>query len=431
MPWRLRYQVLRILKDAFWLMPAVCIAAGVLFAHLSRWLDSQVTFSMLNFTPDGARNLLSGLSSSLLTFLVFVVSSMLLIVQIASGQLTPRIIAMAFTNRFTQYTLGLFVFTYTYTLSTLARIEDKVPQLSVLLVVVITMMCIVVLFWFAQQLGISLRPVSILQVVGEATRNVVDGVYPQKFIADVSKRPNWRDEVTGLDSRIVVYRSNSGVLLAFDAKRLVSAATLARCVVELIPQVGDFLPKGEPLFRIYPSTAPIPEHELQQSVIVGSERTLELDPMFGFRIMVDIAARALSPAINDPTTAVMAIDQVHRLLRYVGERRLSDGTIYDAQQQLRVTFPTPNWEDFTNMAFSEIRMFGIGSVQIPRRLRSMLEHLLEVMPEARKLALLEELKLLDNAVDQSYPAGIMRSRALTADRQGLGGSPVIKAKQTS
>lgn len=430
MPWRLRYHLLRIFKYSFWLMPAVCIVAGVLCAIFCRWVDRQIGISLMNFTPDGARNLLSGMSGSLLTFLVFVVSSMLLIVQIASGQLTPRIIAMAFTNRLIQYTLGLFVFTYTYTLSTLARIEDKVPQVSVALAVVFTLLCIIVLFWFAQRLGISLRPVSILQAVGELTRHVVDGVYPQKYIADVSKRRNWRDEVKGLDSRVVVHRSNSGVLLAIDTRRLVTAAIQARCVVELIPQVGDFLPKDEPLFRVYPTTAPILDHALQQSVLVGSERTLELDPMFGFRIMVDIAARALSPAINDPTTAVMAIDQIHRLLRYVGERRLSDGTIYDDQQKLRVVFPTPNWEDFTSMAFSEIRMFGISSVQIPRRLRAMLEHLLEVMPEARQAALLEELRLLDSAVEASYPAGIMRSRAMTADRQGLGGSPVAKPKQT-
>lgn len=426
MPWRLRYHVRRILTSSFWLMPAMCIVAGVICAIFCRWIDRQTGTSLMNFTPDGARNLLSGMAGSLLTFLVFVVSSMLLIVQIASGQLTPRIIAMAFSNRLTQNTLGLFAFTYTYTLSTLARIEDKVPQFSVALAVVFTLACIIILFWFAQQLGISLRPVSILQSVGEATRHVVEGVYPQKYIADVSKRRNWRDEVKGLDSRVVEYRSNSGVLLAIDTQRLVIAATQAKCVVQLIPQVGDFLPKDEPLFRIYPATAPIHEHELQQSVIVGSERTLELDPMFGFRIMVDIAARALSPAINDPTTAVMAIDQIHRLLRYVGERRLSDGTIFDEQQQLRFAFPTPNWEDFTNMAFSEIRMFGISSVQIPRRLRAMLEHLLEVMPEARKPALLEELKLLDSAVEQAYPAGIMRSRAMTADRQGLGGTPIAK-----
>lgn len=431
MTWQVRYRLRQLLHSSFWLTPAICIVVGILFGMLTRWIDGATHLSFLNLSPDGARNLLSSLSSSLLTFLVFVVSSMLLIVQIASGQLTPRIIAMTFSNRTAQRTLGFFVFNYTYTLSILARIEDSVPQLSVGLSVISALIGIVVLFWFAQQLGSSLRPVSILQSVAEATRQVVDQVYPQKFIADASKRPEWRDEVKGLNSNVITYRSHSGVLLAIDTHRLLEAANRAHSVIELIPQVGDFLSKDEPLFRIYPATATMSDHELQASVLVGSERTLELDPMFGFRIMVDIAARALSPAINDPTTAVMAIDQLHRLLRYVGERRLSDGTIYDAQRNLRIAFPTPNWEDFTSMACTEIRMFGAGSIQIPRRLRAMLDHLLEVMPEARKPALVQELELLQQATQHEYPTGITKQQAETPDRQGLGGSPTGKNSQPS
>ena len=430
MSWQFRYHLRRILMHSFWLTPGLCILAGILLGIITRWMDGWVHLPFFNFSPEGARNLLSSLSGSLLTFLVFVVSSMLLIVQIASGQLTPRIIAMTFSSQLAQRTLGFFVFNYTYSLSILARINDSVPQLSVGLAVLSTLISIVVLFWFAQQLGGSLRPVSILHSVGEATRKVVGEVYPQKFIADVNQRPNWRDDVKGLDSRVVMHRSGSGVLLAIDTRRLMNAATRAGCVIELIPQVGDFLPKDEPLFRIYPAAASIPEPELQESVLVGSERTLELDPMFGFRIMVDIAARALSPAINDPTTAVMAIDQLHRLLRYVGERRLSDGTIYDAQHALRIAYPTPNWEDFTSMACTEIRMFGVSSIQIPRRLRAMLEHLLEVLPEQRKAALQEELSLLQQATRAGYPNDVNRLRAETSDRQGLGGSPTKNGQPT-
>lgn len=431
MSWQLQYRLRQVLLHSFWLTPALCILAGILLSILTRWLDNQLQIPFFRFTPEGARNLLSSLSGSLLTFLVFVVSSMLLIVQMASGQLTPRIISMAFSARVVQRTLGYFVFNYTYCLSILARIDDSVPQFSAGLGVLCTLISIVMLFWFAQQLGGSLRPVSILHRIAEATREVASQVYPEKFIADLSKRRNWRDEVQGLDSRVVLYQSGSGVLLAIDTQRLKEAAVKANCVLELIPQVGDFLPKDEPLFRIYPASATIPEDELQESVIVGSERTLELDPMFGFRIIVDIAARALSPAINDPTTAVMAIDQLHRLLRYMGERRLSDGTIHDSKNNLRIAFPTPNWEDFTSMACTEIRMFGISSIQVPRRLRAMLEHLLDVMPEARKAALQEELFLLKQATQEAYPYAVNRVRAETPDRQGLGGTPAVRNAGTT
>ena len=101
---------------------------------------------------------------------------------------------------------------------------------------------------------------------------------------------------------------------------LVFLAQRADCVIEMVPQVGDFVEAEQPLFRIFGDGALPPEAALHQSVAVGPERTLEQDPAFAFRIMVDIASKGLSPAINDPTTAVLAIDQIQYLLRQLGSR---------------------------------------------------------------------------------------------------------------
>jgi uncharacterized membrane protein len=152
------------------------------------------------------------------------------------------------------------------------------------------------------------------------------------------------------------------------------------------------------------------------------ERTLEQAPGFAFRLVVDIASRALSPAINDPTTAVLAIDQIHRLLRHVGSRQLDSGMICDSEGKLRLIVPAPRWEDFVCLAVSEIRLFGAKSLQVPRRLQAMLEHLIEVLPSPRAPALRQELALLHKAVDREYPEAEDRQRAETSDRQGLGGS---------
>ena len=149
---------------------------------------------------------------------------------------------------------------------------------------------------------------------------------------------------------------------------------------------------------------------------------MEQDPGFAFRIMVDIAERALSPAINDPTTAVLALDQLHRLLRYVGQKQLGPGRVSDGQGTLRLLYPTPQWEDFVMLAVSEIRLFGASSLQIPRRLRAMLEHLIAVLPEARTPALRQEVVLLHSAVERGYLEAEDRRRAETGDRQGIGGS---------
>src|SRR5690349_1908152 len=129
---------------------------------------------------------------------------------------------------------------------------------------------------------------------------------------------------------------------------------------------------------------------------------MEQDPTFAYRIVVDLALKALSPAINDPTTAVLAIDQLHRLLRLVGKRHLRTDDIINASGQLRVIFPTPNWEDFVHLTFSEIRQCGSSNLQIVRRLRAMIENLNQTLPSHRRPAFEQQLSLLDREVTRVF-----------------------------
>src|SRR5262249_365139 len=147
--------------------------------------------------------------------------------------------------------------------------------------------------------------------------------------------------------------------------------------------VGDFVAVGDPLFRVFQGGATLRAEAVHQSVAVGQERTLEQDPTFAFRIIVDIASKGLSAAINDPTTAVLALDQIHHLLRNVGGRCLDEGRVYDAAGKLRLVYRTPDWEDFVRLAVTEIRQFGGASIQIARRLHAMLENLIQTLPEER------------------------------------------------
>src|SRR6202008_2222872 len=147
----------------------------------------------------------------------------------------------------------------------------------------------------------------------------------------------------GLPRREVIHDGASEVVLAVDAATLVAEARRSGGVIELAPRVGDFLAWGQVLFRLYGDAADIPDRRLRATVAFGPERTLEQDPMFAFRILVDIGLKALSPAINDPTTAVLALDQVHRLLRTVGRRKLRGEVVSDTSGQPRLIFRTPNW----------------------------------------------------------------------------------------
>jgi uncharacterized membrane protein len=149
---------------------------------------------------------------------------------------------------------------------------------------------------------------------------------------------------------------------------------------------------------------------------------MEQDSAFAFRVIVYIGIKALSPAINDPTTAVMAIDQLHRLLGLVGGRHLHGDSLFDAQGAQRLIFPTPGWDDFVQLAVSEIRLYGAGNFQISRRLRAMIENLLESLPKNRHPALRRELDLLDRVLPKLHESAEDLDLATKADFQGLGGS---------
>ena len=423
MTWLQRYRLRYFLRYSFWLVPLVWMLAAMAALPLVRWLDIETGWRLFNYSEEGARQILNGLASSMLTFMVFAVSALLLALQLASSALSPRIIAGAFANRVPQVSIGVFVFSYVFALGALARVETgHVPQLVVFVAILGNLLAIVVFFWFVYRVGSSLRPVAILLALSKRGRKVFDEVYPLKWNASVSDRtPQAREALSG-PSRVIEYAGTSGTFLAFGAAELVETARRADCVIELIPQVGDFLPKGDALFRIYPAGRKVDAAALLQMVAFGAERTLEQDPAFAFRVMVDIASRALSPAINDPTTAVLALDQLHADLLYLGRKQLDSGSASDHEGRLRLVDPTPQWEDFVALAVSEIRLFGAGSIQVARRLRAMLEHLAGALPEPRVPPLREELAMLQHSVESAFPEPKDRQRAQTGDLQGIGRS---------
>jgi uncharacterized membrane protein len=159
-------------------------------------------------------------------------------------------------------------------------------------------------------------------------------------------------------------------VLAVDVNRLVREAARSGGLIEFVPRVGDFVATDDPLFVLYGAATAIDDRILRTAVAFGPERTMEQDPLFAFRILVDIALKALSPAINDPTTAVLALDQVQRLLRVVGRQDLRTESIRDATGQRRLILRTPDWEDFVHVSCHEIRMCGASNVQIARRQRT-------------------------------------------------------------
>lgn len=419
MTWLWRYRLRHYVANAIWVFPLFSIFAALAAVRLSYLIDQRLG-AHANAERDATVSLLATLAASMFTFVVFVSSALLVAVQLASAQLTPRIIGIVFRSPYTKFALSVFIFTFVFTLSTLVRIRTDVPLLTTEIAAYGCVFSLAVFLVLIDQVGKSLRPSGALRAVAELGRDVIQSVYPHPMTEGRSGISPDAAEVFARKPTQTIFSSNDGVVVAFDVAGLNAFAQRADCTIELAPQVGDHIAVGDPLLHIYGGGAVAVDH-LAHSVVVGFERTLEQDPTFAFRIMVDIASKGLSPAINDPTTAVLALDQIHSLLRFVAGRNLDTGEVRDSTGHLRLVYRTPDWEDFVSLAVTEIRHFGGESIQIARRLRAMLENLIETLPAQRGEMLRAELGLLKRSAERFFADPEDRALAEERDAQGVGG----------
>jgi uncharacterized membrane protein len=427
MTWLQRYRARHYFSDSLWVLPVLATVAAVAAVRVLHWVEKDMEW-LSPVHPDTARGVLGMMASSLLTSAVFVCSALLLAVQLVSAQLTPRIISIVFRDRVTRLSLTVFAFMFTFSLASLIRVTSSVPLLTAHISAYGSFVGLAVFFYLIDHLGKVLRPSGALRTVAREGRKVVESVYPHT-LADLPEgsRPAAEHLPEGTPAA-TVRSADDGVVLAFDQEGLLALARRADCVIEMVPQVGDQVYGGDPLFRVFGGAA-LPESALCESIALGQERTLEQDATFAFRIMVDVALKALSPAINDPTTAVLSLDQIQHLLRIVGNRYLDTGQIRDAAGRLRLVYRTPDWEDFVHLAVTEIRQFGCESIQIARRLRAMLEHLIQVLPEARSVLLRSELALLRRSAERGFADPEDRALAEVRDFQGVGGKHQAPARE--
>lgn len=420
MTWLQRYRIRHYLSNSIWVWP---LMGMVLALVVARWILAVEEFQgwRSGVDPSRAQAVLGTMASSMFTFIIFVSSALLVAVQLASAQLTPRIIATVFRDPVTKVSLVVFVSAFTFTLTVIARMSEVVTPVAGYIAAYSGLVSLGVFLFLIDHVCKALRPSGALWSVASATRRVIAGVYPQGLSEQSLTSPE-RHPVPEGEPTCTIPCRRDGVVLAFDIAGLVALARHADCLIEFVPQVGDFVARGDPLFRIYQGGKSLNTHALYQLVAVGQERTLEQDPSFGFRIIVDIASKALSPAINDPTTAVMALDQLHHLLRDVGSRHLADERARDSEGKLRLIYRTPDWNDFVQLAITEVRHFGGASIQVMRRLRALLENLIQTLPEPRAALLRQELQLLHRAAIHFFPDPEDQALAEVSDLQGVGGN---------
>jgi uncharacterized membrane protein len=420
--WRWRRIRTRVARS-IWIIPAVyVIVALALAVLLVNWDVTSPLQSPLDLSSSSASTALAALGSGMIAFTGFVTSVVLLVVQFGSSQFSPRFLRWFRDDPTIKHSLGTFFATFLFALVATALTgrgaDDVVPYRALLGALVLSVASIGWFLALISHTSNNLRVAHVTQRVDAQARKVFDTVYPTGH-TEVQAARAAVQELDGSDPVQELRRDDVGmILVAVDRVALLRLAVDHDAVIELVAAVGDHVATGGLILRVY-GRKPIPHRRFRSGVFFGDERTIEDDPAFAIRLLVDVAIKALSPAVNDPTTAVQSIHRIEDVLRYASAKHLSVGVVTDSGNRARVIIPTPSWNDLVSLSLDEIRSFGADQYQIARRLRALLEDLLTDLPDERRPALQEQLRLLDEAVAAQFP-GSQRADALVADRQGLG-----------
>ena len=410
------------LRSSLWFIPSLCVALVIVLAEVLTRLDRRYpdAISFLEGGAESARGMLSTISSSMITLTGLVFTITIVVLQLASQQFSPRVLRTFLRDRHSQLALGVFVATFTYSLILLREVrstdgsgEEFVPSISIAAALALVVLSLVLFVDYIHHISQSIRVGTITNSIGDETREAIADIYDHEHTDDPVPLPELEP--------VVVPSPKSGVITSLDRDRLVSIGRETDSVIEVIPAIGDYNPQGAPLLRIY-GTKAVRESSFTDCVAVGVERTMQQDPAFGFRQLVDIAERGLSPAVNDPTTAVQCLDEIHDLLRRLAPRPFPSGQRFDSEGNLRLAFPVMSWDGYVSLACDEIRHYGGDSLQIHRRMRSMISDLLTVVPDERRAPLERQMRLLDAAADRHFRDEDDRATARKGDEQGIGGA---------
>jgi uncharacterized membrane protein len=444
-------EILRYLRESLWFIPGIFAIASLLLAGVLVLIDAEVgeTGAEIPFvyagSVEGAREVLATIAMSMLTFTGLVFSITMLVLQAASSQLSPRVLRTFLRDRGNQVVLGLFVATFLFALFVLRYTrsagEDNgnelVPGLSISAAFVLLLAAIAAFIYYIDHMAHAIRASTVIHNIAAETRTVLDDLFPEPFgepeedehsevvgaaDADAARRAALPHDPPTHDVRA----PRSGVLVAVDENGMLKAVGRSNGAqeqdrfVEMVPLIGDYVPEDSTVFRVWGEWEDDELKGLRRAIEMGKERTIEKDAAFGIRQLVDIAMRALSPSLNDPTTAIQAIDRIHDLLYRIAQRRIPSPIRRDPTGKAVLYLRRPGWPDYVLLAVEEIRLNAGGQVHVLRRMRQMLLDLLEVAPPERKPPIEEAIERVDRTAARDLEDALDRRIARPTDAHGQG-----------
>src|SRR3954469_23307388 len=358
--WAARFRRRQRLKGSLWVVPLICALAGPALAELTIAVDSAVDLpASWTYSESTASTALSAIVGAMVGLTGFVVAFGVLIVQMATETLSPRFMRLWYRDGLQKAVLGTFVGTLTFTLALLRRVgPHSVPDIGVTIAGLAVSASVVLFLVYLDRFIHRLRPVAVAWLGSPPGAPVARATPAPAGGAAASTPP------PGAAPVLEVRSGGAGAIQAVDHRGLLAAAVRYDCLLVLPHAVGDIVPHRSVVVQVFGAGDPPPGEHLRGLLALGEERTIEQDPAFALRILVDIAIRALSPAVNDPTTACQVLGAIEDLLLTMGESDLSGrGVLHDTNGDVRVRIETRRWEDLLALALTEIREYGATATQ--------------------------------------------------------------------
>jgi uncharacterized membrane protein len=405
------------LRSGFWFLPSLMVGFSIAFASILIEADTVGVNQWLRQWPrlfgaeaEGARQMLSTLAGSMMTIMGVTFSMTLLALVLASGQYTSRILRNFMRSRVTQVTLGVFASIFAYCLIVLRTIrgsagaEEFVPSLAVFFALLMSLVGVVVLIYFIHHIASSIQASSIIASVADETNASIDRILPKKTDVEREQADGPSELLEALDNRIwyPVPAATSGYVQSVNIDTLLRLAEVNKTIVRMEQGIGDFVVQDTTLVSLaltYPPDQKV-VNALNAAYSISRHRTVEQDPAFGISQIVDMAMKALSPGVNDTSTAVMCVDYLSSIMARLTDRQFPLLHRYEGEA-LRLVAISPGFEELLADAFDQIRVNAEVNVAILVRILGALDTIGSLTKKHSHIeALNEQLQRMSELVDR-------------------------------
>jgi len=440
-------QILGDLRSSFWFLPSLMVLGSVVLATAlieadsawsDRWLDQWPR--LFGVGADGARQMLSTLAGSTMTVMGVTFSMILVALALASSQYTSRILRNFMRSGVTQVTLGIFAGIFAYCLIVLRTIRggeaEFVPSLAVSFAFFLALGGVGTLIFFIHHIASSIQASSIIASIAHETIAAIDRLFPEKLGHEPDEDEGMDQMLRSLDERTwyAVPAAVSGYIQSVDDDALLGLARDRKTIVRMEHGVGAFVVQDAALASLALTYPPDQEMiaALNKAYCISCHRTVEQDPSFGIRQIVDMALKALSPGVNDTSTAVMCVDYLTAILARLACRQFPPSHRYDGEA-LRVISIVPHFENLLAESFDQIRRSAEGNVAIMARMLNAIDTIASLtVSRSHRQELKEQVQRIAELADRSIACTHDRAqikRRMIHVREALEAKPALCARE--